>query len=91
MTDKSHDIPEELSRFFFGMPSGVGERIFHQWFDSFDDSKGYMDRLQPGEFERHRQKVLCSVEKKLQLNCSRPEDLSVGGAWSVEPVFEHGR
>lgn len=54
-----------LKRFFAGKKSEKGEKIYLEWFRSFDDSKGYLDRLSMKEREDYQNRIFHSLQKKL--------------------------
>ncbi len=54
-----------LRRYFSGEKSEKGEKIYTEWFRSFDDSKGYLDRLSMKEREEYQNRIFHSLQKKL--------------------------
>lgn len=67
---KNNSILNALRRFFSDTDSRneKGEHIFNKWFDSFDDSKGYIDSLSEEEREEHQNKVFQSLKDDLNIS-----------------------
>jgi transmembrane sensor len=66
--NKDNKILNALMRYFSGNRSETGEEVYNKWFDSFDDSQGYLNRLDKQEIEEHRKRVFRSVKKRLDEN-----------------------
>lgn len=89
MTDQQKDrILRALRRFFSTRDSQDegGEKIFDRWFDSFDDSEGYLDRLSQREREEYRNRIFQSVNKELKVteySYRQPLHRNRTGRWSM--------
>jgi transmembrane sensor len=68
---KDNKIPDALRRFFSGKKSEEGKKIYDQWFRTFDDSEGYLNRLNDSEKEEYKKNVFRSIQKKLNKSSSR--------------------
>lgn len=67
MRNRKNKIFRILRLFFSEEQSEEGEQIFNGWFDSFDDSKGYLDRLNADEREKYKQNLFRSLKKDLNI------------------------
>jgi hypothetical protein len=41
-----------------------GKSIYNQWFRSFDDSEGYLNRLSDGEREEYKKNLFRSITER---------------------------
>ncbi len=71
MSDQQdNSIIKALKDFFSGKKSDEGEKIFNQWFQSHDDSVGYLSRLDDDKREEHKNRVFQSIKEDLDKESS---------------------
>lgn len=83
---ENNKILHALRSYFSGNKSEEGENIYNKWFQSFDDSNGYLDRLSEAERQQYKDSAYHALQKKLnntdtvtpiQLNKKRPGKLFI--------------
>lgn len=59
------NILDALRKYFSGEQSEVGKRIYQEWFDLFDDSKGVFDELDNDQIKAHTDLVYDNIQGDL--------------------------
>lgn len=81
--DKKKNFLQALRDYFSGNNSEKGEKIFDNWFNSFDDSEGYLNQLDEEDRKIYKSRSLYSLKEKLKVT-THPASTSLNDKRSIK-------